>query len=97
MITRMILVNVPKERAAEAERLWKQECAPLMIKQPGCLSEQFLRGREDPGEFISLSSWENQAAIDKYRASEAHQAIQQHTRALMNVAKVTVKTYEVMG
>jgi heme-degrading monooxygenase HmoA len=97
MITRMILVSVPKERAAEAERMWKQECAPLMIKQPGCLSEQFLRGREDPGEFISISTWENQAAIDKYRASEAHQAIQQHTRALMNVARVAVKTYEVMG
>jgi quinol monooxygenase YgiN len=97
MITRMILVNVPQERAAEAERLWKQECAPLMIKQPGCLSEQFLRGRENPGEFISVSTWENQAAIDKYRASEAHKAIQQHTRALMNVAKVEVKSYDVMG
>jgi heme-degrading monooxygenase HmoA len=97
MITRMIFVNVPKEKTAEAERMWKQECAPLMIKQPGCLSEQFLRGREDPGEFISLSAWENQAAIDKYRESEAHQDIQRHTRALMNVAKVTVKTYEVMG
>jgi heme-degrading monooxygenase HmoA len=97
MITRMIFVSVPREKTAEAERMWKQECAPLMIKQPGCLSEQFLHGREDPGEFISLSTWENQAAIDKYRASEAHQAIQQHTRGLMNVAKVTVKTYEVMG
>ena len=97
MITRMILVNVPKERAAEAERLWKEECAPLMIKQPGCLSEQFLRGRENTGEFISLSSWENQAAIEKYRASEAHKAVQQHTRALMNVAKVEVKTYDVVG
>jgi heme-degrading monooxygenase HmoA len=97
MITRMILVNVPNERAPEAERLWKQECAPLMIKQPGCLSEQFLRGRENTGEFISLSTWENQAAIDKYRASEAHKAVQQHTRGLMNVAKVEVKTYDVVG
>lgn len=97
MITRMILVNVPKERAAEAERLWKEECAPLMIKQPGCLSEQFLRGRENTGEFISLSTWENQAAIDKYRSSEAHKAVQQHTRGLMNVAKVEVKTYDVVG
>jgi heme-degrading monooxygenase HmoA len=97
MITRMILVNVPKERAAEAERLWKEECAPLMIKQPGCLSEQFLRGRENTGEFISLSTWENQADIDKYRASEAHKAVQQHTRGLMNVAKVEVKTYDVVG
>jgi heme-degrading monooxygenase HmoA len=97
MITRMIIVNVPKDKAAEAERLWKQECAPLMIKQEGCVSEEFLRGRENPGEFISLSAWENQAAIDKYRGSEAHKDIQKHTRGLMNVSKVEVKTYEVVG
>jgi heme-degrading monooxygenase HmoA len=97
MITRMILVRVPQEKAAEAERMWKQECAPLMIKQEGCVSEEFLRGRENPSEFISLSTWENQGAIDKYRNSEAHKQIQQHTRALMNVAKVEVKTYEIVG
>ena len=97
MITRMILVSVPQEKAAEAERMWKQECAPLMIKQEGCVSEEFLRGRENPSEFISLSTWENQAAIDKYRNSEAHKHIQQHSRALMNVAKVEVKTYEIVG
>jgi heme-degrading monooxygenase HmoA len=97
MITRMILVKVPAEKAAEAERLWQQDCGPLMLKQPGCVSEQFLRGRENPGEFISLATWENQTAIDRYRSSDAHKAIQQHTRALMNVAKVEVKTYEVVG
>lgn len=97
MITRMILVSVPQDKAAEAERMWKQECAPLMIKQDGCVSEEFLRGRENPSEFISLSTWENQAAIDKYRNSEAHKQIQQHTRALMNVAKVEVKSYEIVG
>ena len=97
MIMRMILVSVPAEKADEAVRLWKEDCAPLMIKQPGCVSEQFLRGRENSGEFISLSTWENQAAIDKYRKSDAHTAIQKHTRALMNVAKVDVKSYEVVG
>ena len=97
MITRMILVNVPADKAAEAERLWKQECAPLMIKQPGCLTEQLLRGREDTGEFISLATWENQEAIDRYRQSSEHKEIQRHTRGLMGVAKVQVKTYEVVG
>jgi heme-degrading monooxygenase HmoA len=97
MITRMILVTVPKEKSAEAERLWKNECAPLMIKQPGCLSEELLRGRENPGEFISLSTWENQAAIDRYRGSDAHKEIQKHARALANVAKVAVKSYEIVG
>jgi heme-degrading monooxygenase HmoA len=93
----MIIVTVPRDKAAEAERLWKEECAPLMIKQPGCLSEEFLRNRENPGEFISLSKWENPQAIDKYRDSPAHKHIQQHTRALMGVSKVDVKAYEVVG
>jgi heme-degrading monooxygenase HmoA len=97
MITRMIFVTVPTEKAGEAEKMWKQQCAPLMIKSPGCVSEEFLRGRENPGEFISLSSWESQQAIDKYRASDAHKEIQKHTRGLMSVSKVQVKTYEVIG
>jgi len=97
MITRMIWVHVPPDKAAEAERLWKEECAPLMIKQPGCLTEQFLRGREDTGEFISLSTWENQEAIDRYRESPEHAEIQRHTRGLMGVSKVEVKSYDVIG
>ena len=97
MITRMIFVTVPKDKVAEAERMWKQECAPLMIKSPGCKSEEFLRNRDNPGEMISLSTWESQAAIDKYRESEAHKKIQQHTRSLMGVAQVDVKSYEVAG
>ena len=97
MISRMILVKVPPDKAGEAERLWREDCGALLIEQPGCKSEQFLRSREHPGEFISLSTWDNQEAIDRYRGSDAHRTIQQHTRALMNVAKVEVKTYEVVG
>jgi heme-degrading monooxygenase HmoA len=97
MITRMIIVKVPPDKAGEAEQLWKQECAPLMIKEPGCVSEQFLRNRENPGEFISLSTWESQEAIDNYRKGEAHKEIQRHSRALMNVSKVEVKSYEIVG
>jgi heme-degrading monooxygenase HmoA len=93
----MIHVNVPQDKAAEAIRLWKEECAPLMIKQPGCLSEELLHGRENRGEFISLSTWEDQAAIDRYRASDSHKEIQKHARALANVAKVEVRSYEIAG
>lgn len=96
MIMRMILVNVPAGRTTEAERVWKNECAPLMIQQSGCISEQLLRGRENSGEFISMSTWEDQDSIDRYRESEEHKKIQQRTRDLMNVAKVEVKTYDVV-
>ena len=96
MIMRMILVNVPEDRTAEAERIWKNECAPLMIQQPGCISEQLLRGRENSGEFISVSTWEDQFSIDRYRVSDAHETLQQHTRALMSDAKVEVSTYDLV-
>ena len=97
MLRRMIVVTVPREKAAEAERLWKQGCAPLMIQQPGCVSEEFLRSKDNPGEIISLQTWESQAAIDQYRQSAAHQEILRHTRGLMDVSKVEVKTYDVVG
>ncbi len=97
MITRMVIVTVPVEKAAEAERLWKQECAALMIQQPGCVSEELLRNRDNKGEMISVQQWQSQEAIDKYRASPAHQEILKHTRGLMGVSKVEVKNYEVVG
>ena len=97
MLRRMIIVTVPPEKASEAERIWKQGCAPLMIQQPGCLNEEFLRNKDNPAELISLQTWESQAAIDRYRASEAHQEVLRHTRGLMGVSKVEVKTYEVLG
>ncbi len=97
MITRMIIVTVPQEKATEAERIWKQGCAPLMIQQPGCLSEEFLRSREKPGELISLQKWESQEAIEMYRASDDHQEILKHTRGLMGVSKVEIKNYDVIG
>ena len=97
MITRMIIVTVPHEKAAEAVRIWKKGCAPLMIQQPGCLSEEFLRNREHPGELISLQKWESQEAIELYRASDDHQEILKHTRELMGVSKVEIKNYDVIG
>jgi heme-degrading monooxygenase HmoA len=93
----MIIVTVPAEKVDEAERLWKKECAPLMIQQPGCASEKFLRNLQQRGEFISVQEWESIAAVEKYRSSSAHQEILKHTRGLMGVSNVEVKNYEVIG
>lgn len=96
MIMRMVLVTVPAERASEAEWLWKNECAPLMMSQPGCITEQLLRRRDNPGELISLSTWAHQPDIDRHRAGMAHQAIQQHIHALLKEAKTEVRTYDIV-
>ena len=96
MITRMIIVTVPPDRAAEAQAMWKESCAPIMIKQPGCASEQFLRNADSPGEMISVQVWEDKKSIEAYRAGPAHQEILRHTRSLMGVSKVEVKNYEIV-
>ncbi len=91
------MVTVPKEKVSEAEQIWKQHCAPIMIQQPGYISEQFLRNLDNSGELISVQTWQDQKAIDQYRAGSGHQDVIKHTRELMGVSKVEVKNYEVSG
>ena len=96
MITRFIIVKVPEPKMAEAERTWKEVCGAKMIKVKGCLSEQLLRGREVPGEYISMATWDSVASIEAYRESKPHQEIREATRGLTN-EPVVVKTYEIVG
>lgn len=94
-IVRLIHVNVDPGQIQEAERIWKEDCSPLMIRQKGCVSEQLLKCMDSPGEYISYSEWEAQEDIDRYRESGDHQAIQSHARALQG-ARAVVKRYEVI-
>jgi heme-degrading monooxygenase HmoA len=93
-IVRLIYVTVNSNQVKDAISLWKDHCAPLMISQPGCLSEKLLECVDAPGEFISYSEWDSQESIDKYRGSDAHSEIQQHARGLQG-GRATVKRYEI--
>ncbi|TMA13105.1 MAG: antibiotic biosynthesis monooxygenase [Deltaproteobacteria bacterium] len=95
LIVRLIYVTVNPDQASEAERIWKNECAPLMIRQPGCLSEKLLKCVDAPGEYISYSEWESQEKIDAYRVSDAHKKIKEHTRTLRGGERPVVKQYQV--
>jgi heme-degrading monooxygenase HmoA len=92
-VVRLIYVSFPAELAEQAEKNWKEECAPLMIKQPGCLSEQLLRCLDRPGEYISYSEWDNDDSIRQYLNSADHQEIKRRNRNITG-AKVEVKRYE---
>lgn len=96
-IARLIYVKVGADQMAEAERIWKQECAPLMIRQPGCISEELLKCVDEPGEYISYSEWQDQDSINRYLASDAHEEIRRHTRGLQSGERPIVKRYEVAG
>ena len=47
-IVRLIHVNVDPSQIQEAERIWKDDCSPLMTRQKGCASEQLLKCMDSP-------------------------------------------------
>jgi heme-degrading monooxygenase HmoA len=93
-IIRLIHIKIDPSEKERAEHIWKAECAPLMIAQPGCISEKLLRLRSG-GEFISYSEWQTEADIQRYLASEAHKEIVRHARGLKGT-QVEVKLYDLV-
>ena len=93
-IIRLIHITIDPSEVQNAMRVWKTECAPLMIQQKGCISEKLLRCR-DVHEFISYSEWETEADIEHYRQTDAHKEIVRHARGLKG-AKAQVKLYELV-
>jgi heme-degrading monooxygenase HmoA len=94
-IIRMIVTTVPTGMGSQAERNWKEKCAPLMIQQRGCLSEHMLRSRNNPEEYISYAEWDNEESIRAYLKSADHQTIKRHNENIAG-AKVVVKEYDVV-
>lgn len=92
-IVRLIYVQVPSDQAKQAQENWKTKCAPLMIQQKGCLSEELLRCTDNPGEFISYSEWDSEESIRNYLGSDDHQEIKRHNRNIQG-AEVSIKHYE---
>ena len=45
-IIRLIHIKIDSAEIESALKVWKEECAPLMIQQKGCLSEKLLRCRD---------------------------------------------------
>jgi quinol monooxygenase YgiN len=93
-IIRLIHIRIDPSETETAERIWKTACAPLVIAQNGCISQQLLRARE-PGEFIAYSEWETEADLERYMNSTAHKQILSHTRGVKGATAV-VKLYDLV-
>ncbi len=96
-LARLIYVKVDPSKVAEAQKVWKEDCAPLMIKQPGCMSEQLLQSLDDPAEMISYSEWQDEQSIERYLQSDDHKEIVRHSRGLSGGSPAVVKRYTIAG
>ena len=92
-IIRLIHIKIDPSETEAAERIWKTECATLMISQKGCISEAVACA---DGEFISYSEWETEADIERYTNSAAHKQIVSHTRSVKGASAV-VKLYDLVN
>ena len=94
-IARVILINLAEGDSGDAERIWKEECSPLMARQQGCHSEKLMRSLDRPDLFISYSEWDSMEDIEGYRAGADHATIQSESRALQG-ARAVVWCYEIL-
>ncbi len=95
-LIRLIHIKVQPDQAAQAERIWKEDCAPLMIRQKGCISEKLLKCTDSPGEFISYAEWQSQADIDRYRGSPDHMKIRSDALKFPN-SEAYSKVYSIVS
>lgn len=92
-VIRLIHITLAPDDLARAEQVWKAECAPLMIQQPGWISEKLMKCRDAVGEFISYSEWDSVDDVERYRDSPAHAELVAHARDLQG-ARAVVKLYD---
>jgi len=95
-IVRLIFIKARAADVPKAEKVWKKECAPLMLRQKGCLAEELLKSIDSPGELISYAVWKNQKSIDRYLAGADHQEIKKHARGIKPKGVPVVKSYKLV-
>ena len=95
-VARLIYVSFSADQVEKAERSWKEKCAPIMIRQPGCVTEKLLRCSDAPGELISYSEWDSEQSIEKYLKSTDHEEVKRHNQNVTG-AGVLVKNYDIVS
>ncbi len=76
-IIRVVRATYPQNKAEEVVRAWKQTTGPLVNNAPGCRSEELLRCRDVPNEFVFTSEWESERTIRDFIASEDYRKVRQ--------------------
>lgn len=95
-IIRLIHITIDPGQSEDVEQIWNQECAPLMIRQKGCLTEKLLKCSDVGGQYISYSEWEDEEAIEAYRKSDDHETIKNHARKLQG-GQAAVRLYQIVS
>ena len=69
MLIRLVKLEIQPQFAAQFEQFFAAEARGIS-QWPGCLGVEAYRDRDRPGRFFTRSSWQDQEALEAYRASD---------------------------
>jgi quinol monooxygenase YgiN len=82
MIKRIVKMTFrPEGRAPFVEEVFEQSKARIRAF-PGCRYMELLQHTDNPNVLFTLSIWDDEAALERYRESELFQATWERTKAL---------------
>lgn len=81
MVLRFVRMRFRPEEVEQFVALY-EGAYPLIAGQPGCRSVQLIRELDDPAAFATWSVWDDEAALDAYRASPFFRRFWPEVRAL---------------
>ena len=74
MITRLVKLSLQPSKAAEFETIFKQN-QQLIENFEGCQKTDLFKVSGSQAEFFTISYWDNEEHLDKYRNSELFKSV----------------------
>jgi quinol monooxygenase YgiN len=83
MIKRIVKMSFHPDKTKDFIRIFN-ESKDLILASEGCYYVELLKFEEQPGIFFTLSLWEDQMSLEKYRKSKIFEDTWRRTKALFN-------------
>jgi heme-degrading monooxygenase HmoA len=93
MYTRIVHCTVKPEKKTEFDRTLTNELLPRIKQQPGFIDVVEMYSQTNPNEFVCMTFWKSQEAVNRYTSELFPTVVQRLTPTLSGEAKVD--TYSV--
>ena len=82
MIVRITYLSFLPEKIDEAKKIYHNELAPVVKRQPGNFDCRLLEPVDISDDYISMTVWDNEEDADAYQASGIYKELVDKVRAL---------------
>ena len=92
MIVRITYLNFLPDKIEEAKKIYNNELAPVVKRQPGNFDCRLLEPFDKSDEYISMTVWDNIEDADDYQTSGTYKELIERVQALYST-KPVLKVY----